>query len=90
MDKEAEDRVRNRAYEIWEREGCPNGLDREHWDKAIKELSYLAAAVATGPTAKSGVKKGARLAGVAKNPELRSPTQGRARDTKSPQAIVAH
>ena len=67
-------------------DGCPNGLDREHWDKAIKELSYLAAAVAT----KSGVKKGARLAGVAKNPELRSPTQGRARDTKSPQAIVAH
>jgi hypothetical protein len=86
MDKEAEDRVRNRAYEIWEMDGCPNGLDREHWDKAIKELSYLAAAVAT----KSGVKKGARLAGVAKNPELRSPTQGRARDTKSPQAIVAH
>jgi Protein of unknown function (DUF2934) len=43
MDKEAEDRVRNRAYEIWEMEGCPKGLDREHWDKAIKELSYLAA-----------------------------------------------
>jgi Protein of unknown function (DUF2934) len=90
MDKEAEDRVRNRAYEIWEMEGCPNGLDREHWDKAIKELSYLAAAVATGSTAKSGLKKGTRLPGVAKNPELRRPTQGRARDAKSPQAIVAH
>jgi hypothetical protein len=31
--------VAKRAYEIWDREGRPQGRDREHWLMAVAELS---------------------------------------------------
>ena len=33
-----EDRIRRRAYEIWEREGRPDGRASEHWYEAAREL----------------------------------------------------
>jgi hypothetical protein len=33
-----EDRIRQRAYEIWEREGRPDGQAKEHWDRAGEDL----------------------------------------------------
>lgn len=33
-----EQQVRERAYFIWEREGCPHGRDCEHWVMAEREL----------------------------------------------------
>jgi hypothetical protein len=33
-----EDRIRRRAYEIWEREGRPEGRASEHWYQAASEL----------------------------------------------------
>lgn len=33
-----EDRVRDRAYEIWEQEGRPPGREREHWERADREV----------------------------------------------------
>lgn len=33
-----EDVIRQRSYEIWEREGCPAGKDLEHWLRARREL----------------------------------------------------
>ena len=35
---EKHDAIGRRAYEIWEREGRPNGRDREHWFQAEREL----------------------------------------------------
>jgi hypothetical protein len=29
-----EERVRKRAYQLWEQEGCPPGRELDHWDKA--------------------------------------------------------
>jgi hypothetical protein len=37
MDRE--DAIRRRAYEIWEDEGCPEGLHQEHWGRAERELN---------------------------------------------------
>lgn len=34
----SEEEIRIRSYLIWEREGRPNGKDREHWLKAKAEL----------------------------------------------------
>ena len=39
-----EDQIRNRAYEIWEREGQPHGRNLEHWLQAHWELMNEAAA----------------------------------------------
>lgn len=33
-----EEKIRRRAYEIWQQEGCPQGDDLKHWLQAFKEL----------------------------------------------------
>ncbi len=33
-----EERIRRRAYEIWERDGRPDGEHERHWHQAEKEL----------------------------------------------------
>jgi len=30
--------IENRAFAIWEQEGCPHGKDQEHWTRAVAEL----------------------------------------------------
>ena len=40
MDEQKElDRIRRRAYEIWEREGSPEGRAEEFWVQAIASIS---------------------------------------------------
>lgn len=33
------EQIRRRAYEIWEREGRPEGREAEHWRRAAEELA---------------------------------------------------
>jgi Protein of unknown function (DUF2934) len=33
-----EERIRERAHQIWEREGRPVGKDSEHWERACREI----------------------------------------------------
>jgi hypothetical protein len=46
MDSDKEARIRERAYEIWVREGQPHGRDAEHWQKAEAEIVAESGAVA--------------------------------------------
>ena len=34
MADDFEKRVRERAYKLWQEEGCPQGREKEHWDQA--------------------------------------------------------
>ena len=34
-DKNGEQAIRERAYFIWEREGCPEGRAKDHWHAAM-------------------------------------------------------
>lgn len=34
-----DDRIRRRAYQIWEEEGWPHGQDAEHWRRAEHEVA---------------------------------------------------
>lgn len=38
-----EDQVRERAYSLWEAEGCPDGCADRHWQQAEAELFDTAA-----------------------------------------------
>jgi hypothetical protein len=38
MEQDREERIRVRAYEIWEREGRQEGSDLAHWEQAENEL----------------------------------------------------
>lgn len=31
-------RVRERAHQLWEREGHPSGREVDHWDQALREI----------------------------------------------------
>jgi DUF2934 family protein len=46
MDSDKEARIRERAYEIWAREGYPHGKDAEHWQMAEAEITAESAGVA--------------------------------------------
>lgn len=37
-DEDRAQRIRERAYQLWEVDGCPEGRDREHWLRAEREL----------------------------------------------------
>lgn len=49
-----EERIKQRAYEIWEREGHPAGRDQEHWEQAVQEIE------AEGPEAERAESGGGR------------------------------
>jgi hypothetical protein len=36
--QERDNRIRERAYTIWERAGSPEGGEAEHWEQAIREI----------------------------------------------------
>ena len=36
-----EQRVRQRAYELWQAEGRPEGRAEQHWEQACRELDAL-------------------------------------------------
>jgi Protein of unknown function (DUF2934) len=38
MSTETEDRIRERAHQIWEREGRPSGREAVHWDQAARDI----------------------------------------------------
>jgi len=73
------DMIRLRAYEIWEKSGCPEGLDKEHWEQAEKELLDAApegdASITVKPATDDslGAAAGAEFAGAADrdSPEAR-------------------
>lgn len=48
------EKVRERAYAIWEREGRPHGRDREHWLKAEQEVMTTAAPARPAKKAANG------------------------------------
>jgi len=33
------ERIRQRAYELWQQEGQPEGKQQEHWDQAVREIT---------------------------------------------------
>lgn len=66
--KDLNDRIRERAYELWEREGRPHGRDSEHWKTAEKELGAAPAASPTvtakaAPAAPAPLKRPSLLRG---------------------------
>jgi len=38
MDHGRDEQVRQRAHEIWEQEGRPHGKEKEHWERAEREV----------------------------------------------------
>lgn len=52
-------KIRQEAYHIWEREGRPDGRERDHWEQAVRELGLDPSEV-TPATANSKASGAAR------------------------------
>jgi Protein of unknown function (DUF2934) len=70
------DRIRRRAYEIWEREGWPHGRHLDHWLRAASEIR--GSPKTPGPAGKSARRKKRSTresAPVSRSPSRRSRKQ---------------
>ena len=71
-DKTREDRIRERAHIIWDREGQPQGAAQRHWEQAAAEID--ADDDATGAPAPKKRAAAAKKAVVAKaSPAMEAP-----------------
>jgi hypothetical protein len=46
--QDREQAIRERAHEIWEREGRPHGCDQKHWEQAVQEIDAESGSAAAG------------------------------------------
>jgi Protein of unknown function (DUF2934) len=61
MDQSLENRIRERAYEIWTAHGCAHGQADQHWLAAEREiLAASTAALASKPAPKKKRRSPAR------------------------------
>jgi len=61
MDQNVENRIRERAYEIWAAHGCVHGQSEQHWLAAEREVLATSIAVpARKPTPKKTSRGSAR------------------------------
>lgn len=58
-----EERIKRRAYEIWEREGRPTGREQEHWDQAVQEIEGEGPEAQGGPLCLTPAQKARRIEG---------------------------
>lgn len=66
-----EERIRQRAYEIWEQEGRPDGEDMRHWLLAFQEIA--ANAEGNGQPAKNARSK--KVAAANASPKSKAKTK---------------
>lgn len=55
-----QDQIEQRAYKLWEADGCPQGQDQAYWFKAVAEIAGDAAKTIKTPAKRAPrVKKAA-------------------------------
>ncbi|CDX62127.1 conserved hypothetical protein [Mesorhizobium plurifarium] len=69
MTDDRHERIRQRAHEIWEQAGRPEGAHLDHWDQATAEID-----AAGKPKAKSSKKAAAK----AEKPKAKAPAKAKA------------
>jgi hypothetical protein len=90
MAKTREERIRDRAYEIWQREGAEHGRHADHWLRAEAEIEAEDRKAAATGQQSAAIAREAGATGTAPPP---SPTPSRvatpARAASKPQRGVA-
>ena len=78
MTDDRQDRIRQRAHEIWEQAGRPEGAHQEHWEQATAELDG-----AVAKPKKAAKKADAKPAKVAAKPKAAKPAAAKSGKAKS-------
>lgn len=77
MDIERDERIRQRAYQLWEEAGRPEGADHQHWHQAAGEIGDGGGGIAEPPMPGEGQKS------PADQPDLLQQAQPATRKMKS-------
>jgi hypothetical protein len=85
MSDDREQWLQQRAYAIWETEGCPGGRDREHWEQAVRELSAAQAAEPSTSHASSILEQGGVKEKGRRRSALKAVTSTSSRRKKAPE-----
>ncbi|MBL8562073.1 MAG: DUF2934 domain-containing protein [Gemmobacter sp.] len=54
-----QDTIRQRAYALWQSEGCPEGCADRHWQQAEQEMQETGSRMASGAGFEAGAEFGA-------------------------------
>jgi hypothetical protein len=73
-----QDRIRQRAHEIWEKAGRPEGAHQEHWEQATAEVDG-----AVAKPKKAAKKADAKPAKAAAKPKAAKPAAAKSGKAKS-------
>ena len=82
MTDDRQDRIRQRAHEIWEKAGRPEGAHQEHWEQATAELDG-AVAKPNKAAKKADAKPAKAAAKSAAKPKAAKPAAAKSGKAKS-------
>ncbi len=80
MSDDKQSRIGNRAFEIWQREGCPDGRSAAHWQRAEAEIT--AEEAQKGNPKKKAAEKPRTAAGKAKPEAVKTEASKKAKKKK--------
>jgi hypothetical protein len=83
MEDVRQEQVRERAYQIWEREGRQEGRAEEHWWQAEQELADTGESASSDIVAAAAVVAGAQTNGSAKPARSNAPRKRRGAQAKA-------
>ncbi len=72
MSTDREEKIRQRAYELWERDGAQHGRDQDYWHEAVEQIDAEESAAKTPKSAPARTRKAA-----AEKPAAKAATRGR-------------
>ncbi|ESX13893.1 DUF2934 domain-containing protein [Mesorhizobium sp. M0924] len=78
MTDDKQDRIRQRAHEIWEKAGRPEGAHQEHWEQATAEVDG-----AVAKPKKAAKKADAKPPKAAAKPKAAKPAAAKSGKAKS-------
>jgi hypothetical protein len=71
-----QERIKQRAYELWEADGRPHGKDAEHWARAERELTQGGAGYASAKTGNGKASNGASAKAASRSPSAAASKAG--------------
>ena len=77
MTDDRHERIRQRAHEIWEQAGRPEGAHMEHWDQAVAEIDAAGKPKAKSPKTTAAAKADKPKAAKAEKP-AKAPAKAKA------------
>lgn len=82
MNEDREERIRQRAYRLWQEEGSPEGRADEYWSRAQAQIDAEGDDEGTAPAAPSDQSGKRRAAGVPLQENGALPSTETSRDTR--------